>query len=133
MINIHEQLYKNLGLIVHMVWETTLGFGKLRYLNCVSKTFEMVTKVTSSYHLCVKCFSQLSCIQNQQLLLILYTLLNQMRVVKNIQHKDYRMNSLQPLQSCCCPVQKNLPRKEERLNWLSRLACNSEGASRISK
>ena len=34
------------------------------------------------------------CIQNQQLLLILYTLLNQMRVVKNIQHKDDRMNSL---------------------------------------
>ena len=34
------------------------------------------------------------CIQNQQLLLILYTLLNQMRVVKNIRHKDDRMNSL---------------------------------------
>ena len=34
------------------------------------------------------------CIQNQQLLLILHTLLNQMRVVKNIQHKDDRMNSL---------------------------------------
>ena len=45
MINIHERLYKNLGLTVHMVWETTLGFGKLRYLNCVSKTFEMVTRV----------------------------------------------------------------------------------------
>ena len=34
------------------------------------------------------------CIQNQQLLLILYTLLNQMRVMKNIRHKDDRMNSL---------------------------------------
>ena len=34
------------------------------------------------------------CIQNQQQLLILYTLLNQMRVVKNIRHKDDRMNSL---------------------------------------
>ena len=32
------------------------------------------------------------CIQNQQL--ILYTLLNQMRVVKNIRRKDDRMNSL---------------------------------------
>ena len=34
------------------------------------------------------------CIQNQQLLLILYTLLNQMRVVKNIRHKDDRITSL---------------------------------------
>ena len=34
------------------------------------------------------------CIQNQQLLLILYTLLNQMRLVKNIRHKDDRTNSL---------------------------------------
>ena len=34
------------------------------------------------------------CIQNQQLLLILYTLLNQMRVVKNIRRKDDRINSL---------------------------------------
>ena len=33
-------------------------------------------------------------IQNQQQLLILYTLLNQMRVVKNIRRKDDRMNSL---------------------------------------
>ena len=36
----------------------------------------------------------------------------------------------QPLQSCCCPVQKSYP---ERLNWPGRLAGNSEGASRISK
>ena len=35
------------------------------------------------------------CIQNQRLLLILYTLLNQMRVVKNIRRKDDRMNSIQ--------------------------------------
>ena len=34
------------------------------------------------------------CIQNQQQLLILYTFLNQMRVVKNIRRKDDRMNSL---------------------------------------
>ena len=34
------------------------------------------------------------CIQNQQLLLILYTFLNQMKVGKNIRHKDDRMNSL---------------------------------------
>ena len=34
------------------------------------------------------------CIQNQQQLLILYTFLNPMRVVKNIQRKDDRMNSL---------------------------------------
>ena len=34
------------------------------------------------------------CIQNQQLLLILYTLLNQMRVVKNIRPKDDRITSL---------------------------------------
>ena len=36
----------------------------------------------------------------------------------------------QPLQSCCCPLQKICP---ERLNWPGRLAGNSEGASRISK
>ena len=36
----------------------------------------------------------LKCIQNQQLMLILYKLLNQMRVVKNIRRKDDRMNSL---------------------------------------
>ena len=34
------------------------------------------------------------CIQNQQQLLILYTFLNQMRVVKNIRRKDDRMKSL---------------------------------------
>ena len=34
------------------------------------------------------------CIQNQQQLLILYTLLNQMRVVKNIRWKDDRITSL---------------------------------------
>ena len=34
------------------------------------------------------------CIQNQQLLLILYTLLNQMRVGKNIRRKDDRITSL---------------------------------------
>ena len=34
------------------------------------------------------------CIQNQQLLLILYTFLNQMRVVKNIRRKEDRMNTL---------------------------------------
>jgi hypothetical protein len=53
------------------------------------------TKVSLSYHLSVECFSQLSFdsevytksatgVQNQQQLLILYTLLNQMSVVKNI-------------------------------------------------
>ena len=62
------------------------------------------TKGRLSFHLCIECFSQLSfdseshliqkCIQNQQLLMILYTLLNQMRVVKNIRRKDDRMNSL---------------------------------------
>ena len=46
-----------------------------------------VSNVFHSSHLIKKC------IQNQQLLLILYTLLNQMRVVKNIRHKDDRMNS----------------------------------------
>ena len=35
-----------------------------------------------------------NCIHNQQQLLILYTLLNQMRVAKNIRRKDDRMNSL---------------------------------------
>ena len=34
------------------------------------------------------------CIHNQQQLLILYTFLNQMRVVKNIRRKDDGMNSL---------------------------------------
>ena len=34
------------------------------------------------------------CIQNQQQLLILYILLNQMRVVKNIRHKDDRITTL---------------------------------------
>ena len=34
------------------------------------------------------------CIQNQQQLLILYTFLNQMRVVKNISRKDDRITSL---------------------------------------
>ena len=34
------------------------------------------------------------CIQNQQQLLILYTLLKQMRVEKSIRRKDDRMNSL---------------------------------------
>ena len=34
------------------------------------------------------------CILNQQQLLVLYTLLNQMRVVKNFRRKDDRMNSL---------------------------------------
>ena len=34
------------------------------------------------------------CIQNQQQLLILYTLLNQMRVMKNIRRKDDRITSL---------------------------------------
>ena len=53
-------------------------------------------KVSSSYHLSVECFSQLiqKCIQNQQQLLFLYTLLNQMRVVKNIRRKDDRITSL---------------------------------------
>ena len=37
------------------------------------------------------------CIQNQQQLLILYTFLNQMRVVKNIRRKDDRITSLQDL------------------------------------
>ena len=67
------------GQLGKMVKKSFVSF----YLGC--KT----TKVTSSYHLCVECFSQ-----NQQLLLILYTLLNQMRVVKNIRHKDDRMKSL---------------------------------------
>ena len=34
------------------------------------------------------------CIQNQELLLILYTLLNQMKVAKNIRRKDDRITSL---------------------------------------
>ena len=53
-------------------------------------------KVSSSYHLCVKCFLQLSFDSEvyTKLLLILYTLLNQMRIVKNIRHKDETMNSL---------------------------------------
>ena len=34
------------------------------------------------------------CIQNQQQLMILYTFLKQMRVVKNIRRKDDRINSL---------------------------------------
>ena len=44
------------------------------------------TKGRLFYHLCVECFSQQ--------LLILYTLLNQMRVVKNIRNKDDRITSL---------------------------------------
>ena len=47
------------------------------------------------------------CIQNQQLLLILYTLLNQMRVVKNIRRKDDRMNSLQCMFDQCIFSVKN--------------------------
>ena len=47
-----------------------------------------VSNVFHNSHLIQKC------IQIQQLLLILYTLLNQMRVVKNIRKKDDRMNSL---------------------------------------
>jgi hypothetical protein len=35
-----------------------------------------------------------------------------------------------PLQSCCCPVQKNLPRRAE-LAWL--VSSISEGARGISK
>ena len=45
-------------------------------------------KVSSSYHLCVECFSQLSfdseVYTKSATLLILYKLLNQMRIVKNI-------------------------------------------------
>ena len=51
----------------------------------------------SSYHLCVECFSQLSfdseVYTKSATLLILYTLLNQMRVVKNIGRKDDRITS----------------------------------------
>ena len=47
-----------------------------------------VSNVFHNAHLIQKC------IQNQQQLLILYTFLNQMRVVKNIRRKDDRMNSL---------------------------------------
>ena len=43
------------------------------------------------------------CIQNQQLLLILYTLLNQMRVVKNIRCKDDRITSLYYCFWCILP------------------------------
>ena len=50
-----------------------------------------------------------NCIQNQQQLLNLYTFLNQIRVVKNIRHKDDMMNSLLFLEilmyndfSCIC-------------------------------
>ena len=48
----------------------------------------IASNVFHSSHLIQKC------IQYQQQLLILYTLLNQMRVVKNIRRKDDRMKSL---------------------------------------
>ena len=52
-------------------------------------------KVTSFYHLCVECFSQLSFDSEMYTKsAILYTFLNQMRVVKNIRHKDGRITSL---------------------------------------
>ena len=61
-------------------------------------TKEYQFKGRLSYYHCIEFFynSHLiqKCIQNQGLLLILYTLLNQMRVLKNIRHKDDRMNSL---------------------------------------
>ena len=51
--------------------------------------------MTASYHLCVKYFSQLSFdSKGYTESVILYTLLNQMRVVKNIRRKDDRITSL---------------------------------------
>ena len=62
----------------------------------------MATKGSSSYYLCVEYFPQFSFDSEMytksaavsKKLLILYTFLNQMRIGKNIQYKDDRMNSL---------------------------------------
>ena len=68
---------------------------------CNKKTVSF-TEGSSSYHFCVEYFSQfsfdsemytISAAVSKQLLK-LYTFLNQMRIGKNIQHKDDRMNSL---------------------------------------
>ena len=53
-----------------------------------------VAKGRLSYHLSVECFSQLSFDSEVYAKAAVYTLLNQMRVVKNIRHKDDRMKSL---------------------------------------
>ena len=61
-----------------------------------------ITKGSSSYYLCVEYFPQFSFDSEMytksaavsKKLLILYTFLNQMRIGKNIQYKDDRMNSL---------------------------------------
>ena len=50
------------------------------------------------------------CLQNQQKLLILYTFLNQMGVVKNIRRKDDRMNSLKERSSERVDYDQFLPR-----------------------
>ena len=57
-------------------------------LHIILKVSSSASNVFHNSHLIQKC------IQNQQLLLILYTLLNQMRVGKNIRQKDDRITSL---------------------------------------
>ena len=65
-------------------------------------TQNKLPKVGSFYHLCVNFFPQFSfdsemyteSIGVSKQLLIMYTFLNQMRIGKNIQHKDDKMNSL---------------------------------------
>ena len=66
-----------------------------KYMKCFKGRLFIifVSNVFHNSHLIQKC------IQKQQQLLILYTFLNQMRVVKNIRRKDDRMNSLQYCQA----------------------------------
>ena len=65
-------------------------FNKVQVLTYLKGGYPIIfaSNVFHNSHLIQKCT------QNQQQLLILYTLLNQMRVVKNIPWKDDRMNSL---------------------------------------
>ena len=67
------------------VWSGKVGCGSGVQVKCIKKTkgakgypIIFASNVFHNSHLIQKC------IQNQQQLLILYTLLNQMRVVKNI-------------------------------------------------
>ena len=62
-------------------------------------TFSYPAKGSLSYHLCVEYFSQFSFNSEMYtisaaVLLIMYTFLSQIRIGKNIRHKDDRMNSL---------------------------------------
>ena len=67
------------------------------------------------------------CIQNQQLSLILYTLLNQMNAVKNIRYKDDRITSLYPLDENLSSLNVGAYEKGELLHWCQGAAIALEG------